>query len=69
MRLLLLVAALVVAPISYSVILAWYAPPIIEFGKFFIGTIAEAELWALLVVSPIIVATKLYEWLKQRGVI
>jgi hypothetical protein len=68
-RALIIAAALVVAPVSYTVLLLWYSPTVLDFAWFALETLGKAQLVALLVISPIILATKLYEWAKRRGLI
>lgn len=68
-RALLIATVLVVAPVSYTVLLSWYYPTVLDFGWFALESIAKAQLVALLVISPFILATKLYEWAKRRSLI
>ncbi len=54
-----------VAPVSCTALLVIFAVPIFDFGWFLIETMAKIQLWARLIIPPIILATKAYEALKR----
>lgn len=64
-RALILAAALVVAPVSYTVLLIWLLVPAVDAAWFFLESLARAQMWALILVSPVIVATKAWEYAKR----
>jgi hypothetical protein len=63
-RALIIAAVVSIVPISYSAVLFLIAPLIFDFLWFSFEAIARAQIWALLLCSPIILALKLWERLK-----
>lgn len=68
-RVLVLALILIVAPLSWSAVLVVYGAPLLELGWRYVEVIGKAQIAALLILSPIIAATKLYEWAQAKGFI
>lgn len=68
-RALILAAILVIAPVSYTALLILAAGPVFDATWFWFESVAKAQVWSLILVSPAIVATKAWEFAKRRGLI
>ena len=67
LRVLVLALVLVAAPIGLAYFVVVFSAQLAEFGLFFIETMAKAQLTALLLLSPLILATKLFDWARRKG--
>lgn len=69
LRVLVLALVLVVAPISLTFFIVLFAKPLVAFGMAFLAIMLKAQVTALLILAPIILAVRLYEWARGHGFI
>lgn len=60
---------LVVAPLSLTWLIGLFWKPLYAFASVFLLELFKMQVAVLLFLSPIIAATKLWEWAKRRGFI
>jgi hypothetical protein len=62
-----LATALVFAPIALAYLVVKFSAVLIAFGLLFVETMAKAQITALLVLAPLILADRLFIWARRKG--
>jgi hypothetical protein len=67
LRVLALALVLVVAPISLAFVVVKYSALLVAFGLLMVEAVGKAQIFALLVLSPLIIADRLFVWARRKG--